>query len=333
MISGDFMIDLKELKKYCNPSYLTIRNDKIIVGNKGLARLSKEKMRKIEADFGIPIVYSRVFEEISERMGRYVSKNSIISPKDKILVGLSGGKDSLALLHLLEPYRRKYGVQIYAVTVDLNINGIHPWTKNNENVKKISEHCNNLNIPHEIIAHDGNVVEMSNTLSQNTKGIEYSPCFSCSMVRRHVLTNYAENNFDNDSNVKIAIGHTLEDNSDTIMANIFKGNVIKALEPIKNFNETDVDFKDFKLNLKSCCMIRPMLNVSEEKIVKALVECDIEYYKDKDECPYSRHNGDGIRKKSHEVLKSLEEDVPNIREMVISSILNSIEHYKQKWLM
>jgi hypothetical protein len=30
-------------------------------------------------------------------------------------------------------------------------------------------------------------------------------------------------------------------------------------------------------------------------------------------------------------LESIEEDVPNIREMVISSILNSIEHYKQKW--
>ncbi|BAP61694.1 hypothetical protein MMKA1_15770 [Methanococcus maripaludis KA1] len=129
------MIDLKELKKYCNPSYLTIRNDKIIVGNKGLARLSKEKMRKIENDFGIPVVYSRVFEEISERMGRFVSKNNIISPKDKILVGLSGGKDSLALLHLLEPYRRKYGVQIYAVTVDLNINGIRPWTESNKNVE------------------------------------------------------------------------------------------------------------------------------------------------------------------------------------------------------
>jgi len=326
---GDFMINIRELKKYCNPSYLTIRNDKIIVANKGLARLSKDKMREIEAEFGIPVVYSRVFEEISERMGRYVSKNNIISPKDKIVVGLSGGKDSLALLHLLEPYRRKYGIEIHAITVDLNIDGIRPWTETNKNVKMIAKQCEELRIPHKIIAHEKNVVEMSRILSENTKGIDYSPCFSCSMIRRNVLTNYAKNNFEDGDSVKIALGHTLEDNSDTIMANIFKGNVIKALEPIKNFDETEVDFNGFKLTLRNCCMIRPMLSIPEEKIKKALNECNIEYYKDKDECPYSRQNGDGIRKKSHEVLKSLEQDVPNIREMVISSIVNSIEHYKR----
>ncbi|ABR54086.1 PP-loop domain protein [Methanococcus vannielii SB] len=322
------MIDLRELKKYCNPSYLIIRNDKIIVSNKGLARLSKDKMKEIEAEFGIPVIYSRVFEEISERMGRFVSKNNIISPKDKVVVGLSGGKDSLALLHLLEPYKRKYGVEIHAITVDLNIDGIRPWNETNKNVKMISKTCENLNIPHKIIPYDENVVEMSKILSKNSKGIDYSPCFSCSISRRHILTNYAKETF-NCENVKIALGHTLEDNSDTIIANILKGNIIKALEPIKNFDETKIDFDGLKVSLKNCCMIRPLLNISEEKIKKALNECNIEYYKDKDECPYSRVNGDGIRKKSHEVLKNLEKDVPNIREMVISSIVNSIEHYKR----
>ncbi|AEH06481.1 tRNA lysidine(34) synthetase [Methanothermococcus okinawensis] len=330
------MINIKELKKYCNPSYLTIRNDKIIINNKRLARLSKTKIKKIEEEFGIPVIYSRSYENISQKMGRHISKYKIINPKDKIIVGLSGGKDSLALLHLLEPYRRRYGIEIYAITIDLNINGIRPWSSDNKNMASIKKHCENLNIPHKIIGFDKDVVEMSKILSENTKGIEYSPCFSCSVVRRYILTNFAmkllevnTNNIDINK-IKICLGHTLEDNSDTILANILKGDVIKTLEPLKNFEEAVFDFKEFKLKLQKSTIIRPLLSVSEKEIIKALNECSISYYRDKDECPYSRDKGDSIRKKSHEILDYLEKDVKNVREMVVSSILKSMEFYGKK---
>ncbi|WP_292460495.1 tRNA 2-thiocytidine biosynthesis TtcA family protein [Methanothermococcus sp.] len=336
------MIDIKELKKYCNPSYLTIRNDKLIINNKRLARLSKDKIKKIEKEFGIPVVYSRSYEDISQKMGRYISKHKIISPRDKIIVGLSGGKDSLALLHLLEPYRRRYGIEIYAITIDLNISNIRPWSSDNKNMDVIKKHCENLNIPNKIISFDKDVVQMSKILSENTKGIEYSPCFSCSIVRRYILTNFAMELLENEnannkninnndiSKIKICLGHTLEDNSDTILANILKGDVIKTLEPLKKFDETVFDFKEFKLKLQKSTIIRPLLSVSEKDIVKALNECNVGYYKDKDECPYSRNKGDSIRKKSHEVLNYLEKDVENIREMVVSSISKSIEFYGRK---
>ena len=332
------MIDKKELKKYCNPSYLTIRDDKLIINNKRLARLSRDKIKKIEEDFRIPVVYSRSYEDISQKMGRYISKHKIISPRDKIIVGLSGGKDSLALLHLLEPYRRRYGIEIYAITIDLNISNIRPWSADNKNMDVIKKHCESLNIPHKIIGFDKDVVQMSKILSENTKGIEYSPCFSCSVVRRHILTNFAMELLENEdtnnngdiSKIKICLGHTLEDNSDTILANILKGDVIKTLEPLKNFDEAVFDFKEFKLKLQKSTIIRPLLSVSEKDIVKALNECNVDYYKDKDECPYSRNKGDSIRKKSHEVLDYLEKDVENIREMIVSSILKSMEFYGRK---
>ncbi|ABR56380.1 tRNA lysidine(34) synthetase [Methanococcus aeolicus] len=333
------MINIKELKKHCDPSYLTIRNDKIIINNKRLARLSKDKIEQIEQEFNIPIIYSRKYEEISQRIGRYISKHQIISPKDHIIVGLSGGKDSLALLHLLEPYRRKYGIKIYAITVDLNIENNRPWSETNKNMDKVINHCKNLNIPHKIIGYDQDVVQMSKILSENTKGIEYSPCFSCSVVRRHVLTNFARELFEkeiqkdekiDENKIKICFGHTLEDNSDTILANILKGDVIRTLEPLKRFHNSEFDYGKFKVKLQDCILIRPLLSVSEKDILKALNECDLDYYHDKNECPYSRENGDGIRKKCHEVLGALEKDVKNIREMVISSALSTIEHYKKE---
>ena len=266
-------------------------------------------------------------------MGRYISKHRIINPRDKIIVGLSGGKDSLALLHLLEPYRRRFGIEIYAITIDLNIGGIRPWSFDNKNTELIKKHCENLNIPHKIISFDKDVVKMSKILSENTKGIEYSPCFSCSVVRRYILTNFAMELSETDEinkKTKICLGRTLEDNSDTILANILKGDVIKTLEPLKNFDEAVFDFKEFKLKLQKSTIIRPLLNVSEKDIIKALNECNINYYKDKDECPYSRDKGDSIRKKSHEILDYLEKDVENIREMIVSSILKSMEFYGRK---
>lgn len=332
------MINIKALKKYCNPSYLTIRNDKLIINNKRLARLSRDKIKKIEDDFEIPVIYSRSYEEVSQKMGRYISKYKIISPKDKLIVGLSGGKDSLALLHLLEPYRRRFGIEIYAITVDLNINNIRPWSESNKNTEIIKKHCESLNIPHRIISFDKDVVKMSEILSKNTKGIEYSPCFSCSVVRRYILTNFAMKlsiemknilrTEELNKKVKICLGHTLDDNSDTILANILKGDIIRTLEPLKEFNESVFDFKEFKLKLQKSTIIRPLLSVSEKDIINALNECNITYYRDKEECPFSRDKGDSIRKKSHEVLDYLEKDVGNIREMVVSSILKSIEYYK-----
>jgi len=324
-------IDIKELKKYCNPSYLTIRKDRIIANSRRLAGLSKAKKEKIERKFKIPVIYSKSYELISQKMGRYVSKHGIITPKDRLVVGLSGGKDSLALLHLLESYRRRFGVEIYAVTVDVNVGGIRPWHPENSNVKKIAEHCEALNIPYRIISFHEDVVKMSQSLSDNSTGIVYSPCFSCSIVRRYVLTNFAmelvkEGGVKRDK-IKICLGHTLEDNSDTVLANIFKGDIIRVLEPIKDFEEAIFDFKEFKLKLQRCTIARPLLSVSEKDILKALNECGIQYYRDKEICPYSRDRGDSIRKRCHEILENLEKDVKNIREMVVSSVLKSIEYY------
>ena len=324
-------IDIRELKRYCNPSYLTIRRDKIIVNSRRLAGISRAKKEKIERRFKVPVIYSESYELISQKMGRYVSRYRIISPGDVLIVGLSGGKDSLALLHLLESYRRRFGVKIYALTVDVNVGGIRPWHPESESVKKIVEHCEALNIPHKLISFKEDVVKMSQLLSDNSTGIVYSPCFSCSIVRRYLLTNFAmelvEKGIEKNK-IKICLGHTLEDNSDTVLANIFKGDIIRVLEPIKNFEETTFDFKEFKLRLRPCTIVRPLLSVSEKDILKALEECGIQYYRDKEICPYSRDRGDSIRRRCHEILEDLERDVKNIREMVVSSVLKSIEYYR-----
>ncbi len=327
------MINIKELKKYCDTSYITVRNDKIIINNRRLSKLSRTKINEIEKEFNIPVIISKKYEEISQKIGRYISKYNIIQPQDHIIVGLSGGKDSLILLHLLESYRRKYGIKLYAVTVDLNIDGVRPWSENNKNINKLKNHCKNLNIPHKIIPFNNNVVEMSEILTNQSKGMEYSPCFSCSIGRRKILTDFSKElsiseNIPMDK-IKICFGHTLEDNSDTVLANLLKGGIIKVLSPIKKFGKASFNYGEYSINLKQSIIIRPLLSISEKDIKIALEQCNIKYYKDKEQCPYSRERGDGIRRKSHNILCEVEGEVKNIREMVVSSAIATKEYYSK----
>ncbi|NPA62032.1 MAG: tRNA 2-thiocytidine biosynthesis protein TtcA [Methanococci archaeon] len=329
----DTTIDLKKLKKHVNPFFITIRKDKIIINNKRMARLSRYKMNRIEEELNIPVVYSKTYEYVSTKVGRFITKNKIISPRDVIIVGLSGGKDSLLLLHLLEPYRRKYGIKLIAATVDVNIGGIRPWKEDSEGVKLIKQHCEMLSIPHITLKSELDVVELSEILSKNSRGMEFSPCFSCSVIKRYLLSNLCKEISKKDNipyeKVKIAYGHNLDDNSDTILANMFKGERLKFMKPITKFNRNEVDYGTFKIPLEECTIIRPMLPVLEQDIVKSLEECNLSYYKDKDECPYSRDRGDSVRKRCHEILEEVEKEIPNIREMIVSSALKTVEYYSK----
>nr|WP_048203399.1 tRNA 2-thiocytidine biosynthesis TtcA family protein [Methanocaldococcus infernus] len=319
---------MKELKKYVNPFFLTIRKDKIIVNNKRMARISRWKINKIEEELNIPVIYSKTYEFISTKVGRFINKYKIIEPRDYVIVGLSGGKDSLLLLHLLECYRRKYGIKLIAVTIDVNIGGVRPWKEDSEGVKLIKKHCEMLDIPHYLISNDLDVVQLSEILTKNSKGMEFSPCFSCSIIKRYILGKLAKEIAEREKisldKVKLAYGHNLDDNSDTILANIFKGEKIKFMRPITKFSEREFYFGDLTLKLERCTIIRPLLPITEDLIIKALDECKIEYYKDKEFCPYSRDKGDSIRRRCHEILEELEKEIPNIREMVVSSILKTV---------
>ncbi|ENN96635.1 PP-loop domain-containing protein, partial [Methanocaldococcus villosus KIN24-T80] len=275
--------------------------------------------------FNIPVIYSKTYEYISTKVGRFINKYKILSARDTVLVGFSGGKDSLILLHLLEPYTRKLGIKLIAVTVDVNIGGVRPW----KNIDLLKYHCDMLNIPLVVLKSDLDVVELSKILTEHSKGMEFSPCFSCSIIKRYLIGKYAKElaekeNIDYEK-IKLAYGHNLDDNSDTILANLFKGEKIRYMRPVTKFKSNVVDFIKFKLDLEPLTIIRPMLQILEDDIVKALDECNLEYYKDKEVCPYSRDRGDSIRRRCHEILEELEKEIPNIREMIVSSAIKTIE--------
>lgn len=123
--------------------------------------------------------------DLSKRLIRQVAqanaKYSLIQDKDRVLLGLSGGKDSLALAHLLNRMQKHapFSFELKAVTLSYGMG---------EDYTNLSKHCKEHGIEHEVI--DSNIYEISgDTIRKNS-----SFCSYFSRMRRGALYTYALEN-------------------------------------------------------------------------------------------------------------------------------------------
>ena len=153
-----------------------------------------------EADLaGLPKLEKRILR----RVGEVVHDYKLIEEGDRILVGLSGGKDSWALLEVLELLRRRAPVafEVHGVTVDPGFPKFDP--------DRIAEVCEAKGIPHHVLS-----APIDALIRQRP---EATPCIICSRLRRGVLYTFAkERGF-----TKIALGHHLDDLLETLLLNLF----------------------------------------------------------------------------------------------------------------
>jgi len=142
-------------------------------------------------------------ERIRRRVGVCVTEYDLIQDGDRILVGLSGGKDSWALLDVLESLRRRAPIkfQVHGVTVDPGFPGYNP--------DRIAEVCEQKGIPHHIL---GAPID-----TMVRKRPEITPCAICSRLRRGVIYTFARKH----GYTKIALGHHMDDLIETLLLNQF----------------------------------------------------------------------------------------------------------------
>jgi uncharacterized protein (TIGR00269 family) len=141
---------------------------------------------------------------------------------DKIAVAVSGGKDSVSLLHVLARIEKKHPkASLLAITVDEGIKGYR-----DEAVKIASENCDELGIKHIVTSFR----ELyGSTLDEIVRRIKrkgesgLTPCAYCGVLRRKAL-NTAARNVGAD---KLVTAHTLDDETQTILLNIFHGDVLR----------------------------------------------------------------------------------------------------------
>ncbi len=194
-----------------------------------------------------------------KQTGKTINKYSMIGENDSVILGISGGKDSLALAMALALRKRWLPIDysLHAVMIDWNE---HPAGR--EKLEKLEEFFSLLNIPFH--------VKHASQFPDSFKG-EFN-CYLCSRNRRRILFEYAEEL----GISRIALGHHLDDFVETSLINLCFRGEFSSMKPVQ-------DFFGGRLYI-----MRPMCEVRESVIARIERETDLPVVKSA--CPYSITN-------------------------------------------
>ena len=206
-----------------------------------------------------------------KQTGRGINKFKMINDGDKVLLGISGGKDSLALALALALRLRWLPISYELTAVMINW---REYAINTKETEKLINFFKILKIPFKII--DAHMFPESFNNSFN--------CYLCSRNRRRILFEYADKN----NITKIALGHHLDDFTETSIMNLCFRADFSTMKPVQEF---------FKGKIY---IIRPMCEVRESVIEKLVKECDLPV--SVFNCP---HKDTNIRAKIKPIIKQL----------------------------
>ncbi|MEM2121488.1 MAG: ATP-binding protein [Candidatus Woesearchaeota archaeon] len=148
-------------------------------------------------------------QKIEKRVFDTIKNYKLIEKNDKVLVALSGGKDSMSLLEILS---KKFTVE--AAFIDL---GIKDFSE--ESLKRIKEFCNYKKVTLKIFNLKEELGFSISEITEIIKKLNMNTCNTCGVLKRYLL-NKKSKFYD-----KLATGHNLDDEISSIFMNIFKANI------------------------------------------------------------------------------------------------------------
>ena len=230
-------------------------------------------------------------ERIRQTTGASIERYSLIEENDHILVGLSGGKDSLILTEILA-LRQRYSKIAFTITaIHIKVDNI-PYLVDK---KYLHEFCEKLNVPF-----------IYREISFEEDKQSESPCYFCSWSRRKELFSIARELQCN----KIATGHHADDAIETLMMNMAMHGKISSLPACFPLFDGEILF------------IRPMIQLFEKDL---LHYAEIQSYsKLKTPCPYDHVTR---RKQFREIIEQIEVLHPNSKLNLFNSMSNWIPEY------
>lgn len=238
---------------------------------------------------------SKLEKRIVQKVGQAVHDFGLIADGDRIMVCISGGKDSYALLDVLLLLRRKSPVRydLVAVNVDQGWPGYA--------TEAIEAHLRAREVAHRMVrAHEiAEVVER--VLAPEETGA--TPCSLCSRLRRGVLYGIAKEL----GATKIALGHHLDDLAETLLLNLFFSGALRAMPPKL--------LSDDGRNV----VIRPMAYVEERDLVA--YAADRGYPVVRCSCP-TCGLPDQQRQVVKRMLKGLQAEHPGLKTQMLAAMKN-----------
>lgn len=229
------------------------------------------------------------YAQLCRLTGQAVSEYKMIQDGDRLLVGISGGVDSMVLMHLLTRLQQRAPIKfsLFAIHIDEGFEGLDhaplvAYAKHQDwNLKVVETPIAELILKHEA---------------------EDRPCALCSRLRRGFIHGYAEEINAN----KLVLGHHRDDLCVSLLMGLFRGSGLKTMGP-------NVKGDGGKLRV-----IRPMCFAPKDLIERAAEQFQ---FPDIGTCDYSDQlDKSGDRAKIERLLKTLETDFPNIGKHMLHSM-------------
>lgn len=240
---------------------------------------------------------SKVEKKLLHYTGKAIADYNMISKGDRVLVCLSGGKDSFTLLSLLNKLRIRSNnkFELMSFTLDQSQPG---WDDS-----KLRQWLTVRNIPFDIVTKD----TYSIVKEKVPEGKTY--CSLCSRLRRGIIYRYAEEHGFN----KIALGHHRDDLIQTLLMSILYNGDIRSMPP-KLLSDN-----------KKHILIRPMCYVQEQDIIQFAEEQSYPIIP----CNLCGSQKNLMRQKTAQLIKQLAADNPKVP----SNMLHALQSIKPSQLM
>ncbi|MWV65703.1 TIGR00269 family protein [Halorubrum sp. JWXQ-INN 858] len=244
---------------------------------------------------------------VDKRLKRRVREDGLLDPDatpedpDRWVIGLSGGKDSVVLTHVLDDvFGPDPRVEMLALTIHEGIEGYR-----DESLDACVELATDLSIRHEVVSYEEEFdVRMDHVAEVDPEGM--APCAYCGVFRRDLLERYAEE-FGAD---KLLTGHNLDDEAQTAMMNFLEGDVRQVA---KHFDASLGPFDERGDTEAFVPRAKPLRDVPEKEIALYCHVKDLPVHMA--ECP---HAAEAYRGEIQSTLHDLEENHPGARHSIMA---------------
>ena len=233
-------------------------------------------------------------QKILSTLRKAIENYKMIEEGDKIAVCLSGGKDSITMLHGLKALQRFYPKKFELIAISINP-GFDFF--NEDLLKKI---CSEINVP--LFIENNHAKEIVFDIRQ-----EKNPCSLCANLRRGIINSIAIREHCN----KIALGHNQDDVLETFLLNLLYTGSLHTFSPVSYMDRSKVT------------LIRPLV-LTPEKNIKHYIKSNNITVMDK-VCPM---DGKSKREDMKNQIRLWQKDLPRIKSNLFGAIQRNLPDWK-----
>lgn len=230
-------------------------------------------------------------KSIMAQLRNTIQEKNLIQPGDRVAVGLSGGKDSMALLNALKAFK-SYNIipfELCAISINPGFEGFRS--------DEMQVYCDSLEVP--FIEEKTEIYQI---VFETRK--EKNPCSLCAKMRRGALADVMNRQGYN----VLALGHHNDDAIATLLMNMFNTGRMKTMEFSTHLDKSGVR------------VIRPLLEVTENQVIGYVNKNDIPVVKSK--CPVDKQTN---REQMGDLMKQIYKTIPGSRASINRAMKNK-EH-------